>query len=136
MGKKSTKLYQINEILFAAIFILARGFATPLFLVYMWEGSNILYSIKLGICFILYVQLFWCYRITYVILEGIRAPYVSKDKKAPSLVEFGFNIMSAVQDNRMVKMGVALGNFVWIFVLPHLYYGYYLGHLKFNLRFY
>jgi len=76
MGRKSTKLYQINEILFAAIFILARMFATPLFLVYMWEGPDILYSIKLGICFILYVQLFWSYRIIYLIFEGIRAPYV------------------------------------------------------------
>jgi hypothetical protein len=44
-GMKDTKLYMINDIMFAAIFIIARVFLTPLFMVYMYEGENILYSI-------------------------------------------------------------------------------------------
>ena len=62
-GQRNSKLYKINEVVFAVIFILARFFLTPLFAIYMFEAENVLYSVKFGVIFILYVQMFWCYRI-------------------------------------------------------------------------
>jgi hypothetical protein len=69
LGKKSTTLSKVNNVVFAVIFIFARVILTPLFLIYMYEGHNVLYSIKLGVSFILYVQLFWAYRIIQLIFE-------------------------------------------------------------------
>jgi hypothetical protein len=43
--------------------------------------------------------------------------------------------MDAVQNKPRIKTLVAINNFVWVFVVPHLYYGWYLGQLKFNLIF-
>lgn len=63
LGKKKTTLYQVNEVIFASIFLFARVILTPIFLVYMFEAYNVLYSIKLGVSFVLFVQLFWSYRI-------------------------------------------------------------------------
>jgi hypothetical protein len=55
IGKKDTTLYKVNEVLFAAVFIIMRAIVTPMFLIYMYEAHNVLYSIKLGISFILYI---------------------------------------------------------------------------------
>jgi hypothetical protein len=96
LNKKDTSLYKINEVIFASIFLLARVLLTPLFMIYMFEGENILYSIKFGVSFILYVQLFWAYRILYIIFEGERQPYVSKDKKVPYWLEFCFKAMESL----------------------------------------
>ena len=85
-GKKGTTFYRINDIIFAAIFIIARIILTPMFLVYMFEGSRILYSIKLGVSIILFVQLIWGYRIIELVMEAIREGYEKKNKEAPALV--------------------------------------------------
>jgi hypothetical protein len=66
-GKKDTSAFRINEYVFASVFILARVILTPMFLVYMYEGYNVLYSIKLGVSLILFVQLMWAYRIIELI---------------------------------------------------------------------
>ena len=103
LNKKDTSLYKINEVLFASIFLLARVILTPLFLIYMFEGHNVLYSIKLGVSFILYVQLFWAYRILYLLFEGAREPYVKKEKKAPAWIENSFSFFEAFQNKPKVK---------------------------------
>ncbi len=136
LGKKESTLYKVNELLFASMFIIMRVIFTPMFLIYMFEGHNVLYSIKLGICFILYVQLFWAYRIIYLIFEMFREPYVKKEKKAPALVELGYQIMLKVEKDKKVRMAVTIINFIVIFVLPHLYYGFVVGNLKVNLVYY
>ena len=55
LKKKDTKLYRVNDVIFAAVFLFARVMLTPLFVIYMFEGDQVLYSIKLGVSFILYV---------------------------------------------------------------------------------
>jgi TLC domain len=70
LKKKDTVFYKVNEFIFAGIFLIARVLLTPFFMIYMFEGENILYSIKLGVSFILYVQLFWAYRILYLLFDG------------------------------------------------------------------
>ena len=136
LGKKETTLYKVNEILFAAVFIIMRVIFTPMFLIYMFEGHNVLYSIKLGVSFILYVQLFWAYRIIFLIFEMLRDPYAKKDKDAPILVELGYQTMLKVEKDKKIRMGVTIINFIVIFVLPHLYYGMVVGNLKVNLVYY
>ena len=93
---KDTKLYMINDITFAVIFIIARVFLTPLFMVYMYEGENILYSIKLGVSFILFVQLFWAYRIIQLVFETLIEPYKKKEKKPPAFYVMGHNLMTKI----------------------------------------
>lgn len=119
--------------IFAAVFIIARVFLTPIFLLYMFEGYNVLYSIKLGVCIILYVQLMWAYRIVELVFESIRQSYEKKEKTVPKLVLWAQSAMINVQKDKKTKMSVALFNFVWIFVVPHIYYGYVLKNLHFNL---
>ena len=109
---------------------------TPMFVIYMFEAHNVLYSIKLGVSFILYVQLFWAYRIIYLIFEMLRDPYVKKDKKAPALIELGYQIIYKVEKDKKIRMGITILNFIVIFVLPHLYYGMVAGNLKVNLVYY
>ena len=135
LKKTDTTLYKVNDVIFASVFLFARVLLTPIFVVYMFEAHNVLYSIKLGVSFILYVQLFWAYRILYLIFEKAREPYVKKDKKAPKWVELSFGAMEAVQNNAKVRKAVAFSQFVIIFVVPHVYYGYFTKSLKFNLVF-
>lgn len=78
LGKKDTKFYRVNDIVFAVVFITARVLVTPLLMVYIYEGENILYSVKLGISLVLYVQLFWAYRIIELIFETIVNSYTDK----------------------------------------------------------
>jgi hypothetical protein len=66
----------------------------------------------------------------------LREPYVSKDKKAPILVELGYQAISKVEKDKMIRKGVIIVNFIIIFVLPHLYYGMVAGNLKVNLVYY
>jgi hypothetical protein len=118
------------------VFITMRVIFTPLFLIYMFEGHNVLYSIKLGVSFILFVQLFWAYHIIFKILEALREPYAKKEKKAPIIIELGYQIMFKFETDKMFRMGVSTVNFIVIFVLPHLYYGMVAGNLKVNLVYY
>ena len=69
---KDNRFYFVNDIMFALVFIFARVILTPLFVVYMYEAENVLYSIKLGIAVILFVQLIWAYRIIELILDTIQ----------------------------------------------------------------
>ena len=70
-GMKDTTIYAVNDIIFASVFLFVRMLLTPLALVYMYEGSKVLFAAKIGISFVLYIQLFWCYRILYLILEKV-----------------------------------------------------------------
>jgi hypothetical protein len=134
-GQRGSTLYAINELIFAFVFLLCRVILTPLFLIYMFEAENVLYSIKMGVTIILFVQLFWAYRIIEMIFEAIREPYIKKEKKAPAWAEFGHKVMKAVQHDKRTKQALMLVNFVAIFILPHLYYGVVVGNLHFNLVF-
>ena len=80
LKKKDSTLYKVNDVIFAIFFLFARVLLTPFFVVYMFEAPNVLYSIKLGVSIILYIQLFWAYRILFLIFELAREPYVKKDK--------------------------------------------------------
>ncbi|TNV78105.1 hypothetical protein FGO68_gene3429 [Halteria grandinella] len=134
-GKKDTNTFRINEFVFAGVFIIARVILTPMFLVYMYEGYNVLYSIKLGVSLILFVQLMWAYRIIELVFQSIRVAYEKKEATPPSIVVAGESLMNAVQNKKKVAMGMAFFNFCWIFVLPHVYYGVVLKNLHFNLIF-
>lgn len=127
------KLYFINDVIFAMVFITARVILTPVFMVYMYEAENVLYTIKVGISLILFVQLIWAYRIIELVFETINSRYVNKGETPPALVSFGLSTSGAVQRNKKFKIGMAFFNFIWIFVIPTIYYGYYTKTLHFNL---
>jgi hypothetical protein len=134
-GLKDSKMYFINDVIFASIFILARVILTPFFTLYMYEAEHVLYTIKLGISLILFVQLIWAYRIIELVFETITTHYTSKGETPPGCASAGLAFFVAIQRNKRVKVGMALFNFLWIFVLPHVYYGYYTKTLHFNLYF-
>jgi hypothetical protein len=60
---------------------------------------------------------------------------LKKEKLPPGWVLSCLAAMVAVQRVKKIKMGMALFNFLWIFVLPHIYYGYFTKTLHFNLIF-
>lgn len=62
-GQKDSQLYKWNEIAFAVIFVICRLFLTPLALIYIYEADRVIYGTKFGVAFVLYVQLFWVYRV-------------------------------------------------------------------------
>lgn len=55
VGMKETKIYDVNDIIFATVFLIVRMFMTPFALIYLFEGVNILFADKLGISFVLYI---------------------------------------------------------------------------------
>jgi hypothetical protein len=80
-GLRDSKIYEINDIIFASTFIVVRMFLTPLVMIYMYEGTKVLVASKIGISFVLYIQLFWCNRIIYLIAEKIKKSYEGKAGK-------------------------------------------------------
>lgn len=89
-GKRDSQLYFLNEIVFAAIFIIVRVLIAPWFLIYIFESAGTAYPLKLGVCITLFVGLLWANRIIELVFEALRAPYAKKDKTAPLLIEWGY----------------------------------------------
>jgi hypothetical protein len=65
-------MYKINEQIFAAIYLPVRMFLTPLALIYMYEADQVIYGTKFGVTFVLYIQLFWCYKVLHMTASAIR----------------------------------------------------------------
>jgi hypothetical protein len=61
--------------------------------------------------------------------------YEKKEATPPSIVVAGESLMNAVQNKKKFSIAMALFNFIWIFVIPHIYYGFVLKNLHFNLIF-
>lgn len=120
MGMKDTSVYAVNDIIFASVFLLVRMLLTPLALVYMYEGSKVLFAAKIGISFVLYIQLFWCYRIIYLILEKVQKSCVAGEE--PLWLSVSFNLFKDLSFNKKTKIIVSVVNFIWIFVIPVWYY--------------
>jgi hypothetical protein len=59
-------LYKINELVFVAIYLPVRMVLTPLILIYMYEADQVIYATKFGVTFVLYIQLFWCYKVLHM----------------------------------------------------------------------
>ena len=77
-GMKDSKFYEVNDIIFATVFLFVRMLLTPLAMIYMYEGRNVLTAAKFGIQFVLYIQLFWCYRILFLVAEKVKNGYKAK----------------------------------------------------------
>ncbi len=76
-GRKDSKIYTINEIVFAVVFIFIRMFCTPVVGIMLFEGDRVLAEAKIGICLIYYIQLFWCYKILFSIGQKLVEVYGS-----------------------------------------------------------
>lgn len=102
-GKKETKLYAVNELVFATIFLTARVGLTPLAGLWLLEGDNCIMTDKLGTLIVLYIQNFWSYKILYNIAEKVKNVYAvteSKDKEIPSWVTNVYNFFWAINFNK------------------------------------
>lgn len=123
VGMRESTIYAVNDIVFATVFILVRMFMTPLVLVYMYEGTKVLFAAKIGISFVLYIQLFWCYRILYLIFEKVKNGYTDKSgDNSPLWVTLGYTLFRNLSNDKKTKMIISLVNFIWIFVFPVYYY--------------
>ena len=69
---KNSTFYFINDVTFAVIFIIVRAFATPIVMIMFYEAENCIYSTKLCIGVVFFVQMFWVYRVVYLIFETIK----------------------------------------------------------------
>ncbi|CDW77088.1 transmembrane protein [Stylonychia lemnae] len=123
-GMKETMIYAVNDMIFATIFLFFRMIVTPCALIYMFEGHNILAADKVGTAAILFIQLFWCYRILYLIMEKIRENY--KDKTGafnePLVIRILFNIFKKLISDKKVKIYVSITQFILIFLIPYYFY--------------
>lgn len=118
-GQKDTKLYRINEIIFAVVFLFVRMLLTPLVLIYLFEADHVIYGSKFGIAFVLYVQLFWCYRVLFMTAQAIYDA-VPNSKCA----EMFLYVSKQLCYNKTVRMVLAGVNFFLIFIVAHYYYGF------------
>lgn len=124
-GLKNTTVYMVNDIIFAVSFILLRMFLTPPLLIYLLEGDKVIYAVKFGVTFVLYVQLFWCYRILFIVAETLKDLYEKKlERKVPLWLNAFYNGIFNIQNNKKVKLYVNVINVIWIFIIPHYYYGF------------
>ena len=125
-GRRDTKIYNINEIVFAVVFIFIRMFCTPVVAIMLYEGDRVLAEAKIGTCLILYIQLFWCYKILYNIGQKLMEYYgslESKDKKIPIWVVIFDLVFRSINFNKKVKTIVATVNFILVIIAPLYYYG-------------
>ena len=63
--------YTINERLFAGTFLLMRMIVTPLLMIAIYEADNCIYTTKLCIGVVLFIQLFWCYKILILLCQAV-----------------------------------------------------------------
>ncbi len=78
---KDSTFYAVNDMMFASVFLFVRMWLTPLAMIYMFEGRNVLAAAKFGIQFVLYIQLFWCYRILFLLAEKIKGGYKGENNE-------------------------------------------------------
>jgi hypothetical protein len=52
---KGSTLYLINDVTFAIVFISIRLIISPFLLLYLLEGDNVSYALKMGLMIVLYV---------------------------------------------------------------------------------
>jgi hypothetical protein len=123
-GNKDSKFYAVNDLIFANVFLFVRMLLTPIAMIYMYEGRNVLTAAKFGIQFVLFIQLFWCYRILFLIAERIKSKYATKDQdnKEPIWVKTFYEIFRSLTQDTHTKMIVSAINFLWIIVFPLVYY--------------
>ena len=75
IANKKGAFYELMEYAFAISFLLMRMFATPVMLIWIYEAENVLYSTKCCISLVLFLQLFWCYRIIELICVKVKAHF-------------------------------------------------------------
>jgi len=124
-GMKDSKFYEVNDIIFATVFLFVRMLLTPLAMIYMYEGRNVLTAAKFGIQFVLYIQLFWCYRILFLVAEKVKNGYKAKchdHNEEPLWVKTFYEIFRSLTQDKQTKMVVSLINFIWVIILPLAYY--------------
>ena len=124
VGMKDSKLYEINDIIFATVFLFVRMLLTPLAMIYMYEGKNVLTAAKIGTQFVLFIQLFWCYRVLFLIAEKAKNSYNTKggDSNEPLWVKIFYELFRGITQDKKTRMIVTFINFIWIVVCPFVYY--------------
>ena len=118
-GKRNTQAYKINEQVFVAIYLPVRMIITPLALIYIYEGDQVIYGTKFGVTFVLYIQLFWCYKVLHM-AAGTYRDAVPKNQAIKAFYKFT-DVLA--KDKRVLKV-LSVANFIMIFVIPHYYYGF------------
>lgn len=120
-------LYTVNEMIFASLFILIRMFLTPVVSIILFEAENTPNLHKIGTPIILFIQLFWCYRILFNIGEKLMEFYgalESKDKKVPTWVIVFHKVVIAINFDKRVKTTLSVVNLLAFVVAPVYYYGF------------
>lgn len=129
MNKKDTMIYYVSEVMFALVFIVMRLFVTPLMLIAVYEADMCVYSTKLCISFILFIQLFWSYRILLLLFEKIKSYYEDKGRKMPYGYMQIHNFIKSLLNNKKVSIPFNIFTFIMVLVVPQCYYGYVRGNL-------
>lgn len=83
MGKKDTWYYKLNDKIFAAVFLVARLILSPVIMIYIYEGNNVLFVSKFGMCLVVFIQYLWGLKILYnigLLLKEIFETQETKDK--------------------------------------------------------
>lgn len=135
---KDAWYYKLNDKVFAFVFIVARLILSPIIMIYIYEGNNVLFITKFGMCLVVYIQFFWGLKILYnigLMIKDVFEPAeheVTKDKKSspmPTWARLFHDTFYAIEKNKKVKMGVAILNFTVFVVIPNFYYGFIRGNL-------
>lgn len=135
VGLKDEWYYKLNDKVFAVVFITARLIVSPVMMIYVYEGNNILFITKFGMSLVVFIQYFWGLKILYnigLMLKDVFEPAETKEKKPSSMPTWArvfHDIFYAIEKNKTVKLGVAVFNFSLFVILPNFYYGFIRGNL-------
>lgn len=117
-NKKDTVLYAISETGFAVVFILMRLIVTPWLLVAIYEADNVIYSTKILISLVQFLQLFWGYRVLLLVFDKIKSIYEGKGKTMPYGYMQMHNFIKSLLNNKKVAIPFNTLMFFLSCVLP------------------
>ena len=132
-GTKGSTLYKYNEICFAVVFLIIRNFVTPVWMIAVYEADNCIYTTKLCVSAVLYIQLFWCYKIWVMVLEKLKTINEENKKETPAFLLRLCDFFKSVNKNTTFAKVFHIGVFFLTLVLPQLYYGLVRGNLFNNI---
>eukprot|EP00347_Sterkiella_histriomuscorum_P002553 403367705 len=132
-GKTETWYYKLNEKLFAGVFIIARLILSPIIMIYIYEGNNVLFITKFGMCLVVFIQYLWGLKILYNIGLMIKGAFKTEGDNEkgniPGWARAFHDLFYAIEKDKSTKQKVFIFNLFLFVIIPNGYYGLVRGNL-------
>lgn len=124
---------EVNDRIFAGIFIMNRIILAPITTLYLFEGDNVLFTCKMGYVLVIFISWIWGSTIFYNIALAVKGAFETKETKdkgqVPWIVMAFHDATNAIEHGNIVrKIFIAICLFLTV-LLPFGYYGFVRGNL-------